>query len=130
MALTPDVDLAVDEIRATFEDATVTVEETGDGGAWIAVEPVPLGAQFSQESTDVHFQVTFQYPSADVYPHFVRADLSRVDGSPLGPAFQPVQWGPHTLAGVQVSRATRQIDPTVDTAALKLLKVMEFINQS
>ena len=75
-----------------------------------------------------HGRIDALVANAGVNPHFVRPDLSREDGQPLGQAFQSVQWGPAAVPGVQVSRATRQIDPAVDTAALKLLKVIDFIN--
>lgn len=127
MALTPEVQLAIEELRSTFDTTEVVVEEVGDGGAWVRLGPVEMGAQYAQGETWIAFLISFQYPSADVYPHFVRPDLARRDGQPLGVAFQSVQWGPAALPGVQVSRATRQIDPAVDTAALKLLKVLDFI---
>ena len=130
MVLSPEVQLAVDELQATFDSSEVSVVETGDGGAWVRVGPLTLGPQYVQDDTWASFLVTFQYPAADVYPHFMRPDLARKDGQPLGQAFQNVQWGPATDPGVQVSRATRQIDPAVDTAALKLLKVLDFVNSA
>ena len=127
MAVTPEIQLALDELRATFVTSEIRIQETGDGGAWVEVNPVALGGPFEQQSTSFGFLLSFQYPAADVYPHFVRPDLSRRDGGPLGQAFQSVNWGPEALAGIQVSRATRQVNPEVDTAALKLLKVIAFM---
>ena len=43
-----------------------------------------LGAPYEQVDTWVGFHITQGCPYADVYPHFVRPDLSRVDNKPLG----------------------------------------------
>jgi hypothetical protein len=117
---------AVDEIRSIFPDANVRAEEDGDGGAWVTVEPVPIGALYVQESTWIGFRITFQYPAADVYPHFVQADLRRKDGRPLGEATSPG----HNFRGrpaIQLSRRSNRLNPATDTAALKLQKVLKWL---
>ena len=45
---------------------------------------LPLGPPYAQQPFWVGFQITFQYPYADVYPHFTFPDLARTDGKPLG----------------------------------------------
>ena len=35
----------------------------------------------------IGFRITFQYPYADVYPHFTNANLARSDGRSLGGGF-------------------------------------------
>ncbi|MBC3749411.1 hypothetical protein H8H78_18555, partial [Bacillus pumilus] len=81
--MTPEVAAAIDEIKVAFPSATVTAREDGEGVA-VLVEPVSLGAPYSQRDTWIGFRITFQYPYADVYPHFVRGDLSRLDSTALG----------------------------------------------
>lgn len=129
MTTTPAVSKAIEEIRETFAETAVAFDEDGDGGAWVIVESVPLGEIYAQDETWIGFQITFPYPEADVYPHFVRLDLCRMDGAPLGEGFQPVTWGPRAEPGIQLSRRSNRLDPALDTAATKLLKVLKWLNE-
>lgn len=123
--MTPEVHQTIEEIRATFPKCPLSVQEDGEGGARVVIENVPLGGPFAQESTWVGFQVTFQYPYADVYPHYVRGDLSRSDGGPLGAALSPTTW--QDRQAIQVSRKSNQHDAGIDTACTKLLKVLTWL---
>lgn len=127
MSLTEDVSAAIAEIRATFTLASVTVEEDGQGGAWVVVDPVPSGASYLQPTTWIRFHIDYLSPATDVYPHFVRPDLIRRDGADLGESFATVQWGQRGETAVQVSRRNNRHDPNVDTPVVKLLKVIEWI---
>lgn len=120
---------AVDEVRETFAAATVTVDSDGNGGVWVVIDSVPLGPVYVQDSTWIAFQITFPYPEADVYPHFVRPDLSRTDGAALGAGFSVVKWGPNGDPGIQLSRRSNRLNPAVDTAATKVLKVLKWLNE-
>jgi hypothetical protein len=123
--VTPDVTKAIDEIRATFPDAQLSVREEPDGGAIVSVEPVDPGEQYRQRETWIGFRISFQYPYADVYPLFVRGDLARADGQPLGEAT-----GDGTFEGrraVQLSRRSNRLNPATDTAAIKVLKVLTWL---
>lgn len=125
MALTAEVAQAVEEIRTAFPDVVVQVREDGQGGAVVIVESVDLGAPYNQNETWIGFQITFQYPYSDVYPHFVRGDLTRADGAALGEGTSPTTWGGRPA--VQLSRRSNQLDPSTDTAVLKLLKVLAWL---
>jgi hypothetical protein len=125
MTLKSEVAEAIEEIKATFPASSVEVREDGEGGAYVFVEPVDPGEQYVQRETWIGFRITFQYPNSDVYPHFVRGDLSRVDGAPLGDATSLTTF--EGRAAVQLSRRSPNIDPNCDTAALKLLKVLEWL---
>jgi len=129
MTLTAEASEAIAEIRTTFSDASVTVEEDGQGGAWVVVDPVRPGASFAQETTWIGFQITYLSPTIDVYPHFVRPDLSRVDGGPLGQVFQQLSWGPRAEPAFQVSRRNNHHNPNVDTPVVKLLKVLDWMGE-
>ena len=56
------------------------VRDDGEGGGFVFVEPLDPGPTYVQRETWIGFRITFQYPYADVYPHFARGDLARVDG--------------------------------------------------
>lgn len=129
MAITDDVLVALEELRASFPDSSLIFEETGDGGAWVRVDPVPTGPAFAQKETWIAFQIPFSYPEADVYPHFARPDLARVDGLPHGEGFaQPVGcWTGGTMMATQLSRRTNSLDSATNTAAGKLLKVLKWL---
>src|SRR5437762_2181603 len=75
---------AIEEIQSSFPNWAVEAEPDGSGGAFVLLQKVPLGPPYSQADTWIAFQITFQYPYADVYPHFTRPDLTRADGKPLG----------------------------------------------
>lgn len=125
MALVDTVSDAVEDIRSTFPDATVTVREDGEGGAFVFVDPVELGQSYAQPETWAGFRITFQYPYSDVYPIFVRGDLSRSDGAQLGEALTPQTF--ENRSAIQVSRRSNKLNPATDTAAIKLLKVLEWL---
>jgi hypothetical protein len=116
---------AIAELRTTFEDATVSVNEDGEGGAYVRIDPVDPGTPYAQRQTWIGFRVTAQYPYADVYPLFVRSDLSRADGQALGEGMSPVPFDGQPA--IQVSRRSNHLDPGTDTAALKVLKVLRWM---
>lgn len=125
MALTPEVGAAVEEIRRGLPDATLVVREEGEGGAVAIVEDVPLGCPWAQPSTWIGFRIAFSYPYADVYPHFVRGDLSRADGGQLGEALSPTTF--EGRSAIQISRRSNHRDPAIETALLKLEKVLAWL---
>lgn len=84
------------------------------------------GEIYNETETWVGFRITFQYPNADVYPHYVRGDLSRRDrgnhsaGIQAGYTFED-------RSALQLSRRSNRLNPAIDSAALKLLKVLEWL---
>ena len=123
--ITPEVNQAIEEIRAGYPDAVVTVKPDPDGGAIIIVTSVELGSTYVQVETWVGFHITFQYPITDVYPHFVRGDLRRVDGNALGEGTSVTTF--EERPAIQLSRRTKRVDPLTDTAVLKLTKVLHWL---
>lgn len=125
MAVTAVVESAIEEIRQNWPDADVAVREDGQGGAIVIVDPVPILGPYVQNDTWVGFQLTFQYPYSDVYPHFVRGDLVRADGAALGEGMSLAQY--EGRPAVQVSRRSNRLNPATDTALLKLMKVLDWL---
>jgi hypothetical protein len=121
--MTPTVAEAIEEIRATFEMSIVTMKEDGEGGAYVRIDPVDPGAPYTQRETWIGFRITAQYPYADVYPLFVRNDLSRADGAALGEGMAPNN-NFDGEAAVQVSRRSNHLNPATDTAVIKVLDWM------
>jgi hypothetical protein len=123
--MTPEVTAAIQELKETFPSSPMTIREDGQGGAYVIMEKILLGNPYLQPETWVGFHLSFQYPYADVYPHFVRPDLTRTDACPLGEAMSPSSF--ENRKAVQVSRRSKRLNPATDTAALKLLKVLDWM---
>jgi len=115
------VSTAIEETRSNFPDAQVHVCPDGNGGAHMIVDSVELGPPYAQEATWIGFHVPHTYPYSDIYPHFVRHDLSRLDGATLGEGFASGQF--HGRPAVQISRKSK--NSTVMTHCVtKLISVM------
>jgi len=121
-----EVEEAVAEIRAAFPQHEVRATPAADGGAEVTVEAVGLGERYEPRTSFVGFRVHSSYPFSQVYPHFLRADLRKVDGSPLpSPGMTPNQW--RGQAAIMVSRSSNGWNPNADTAVGKLHKVLEWV---
>jgi hypothetical protein len=123
--MTPEVKGAIEEIATGYPNCHLEVLEDGQGGALITVRDVPLGGPYQQTETWVGFHITHTYPYADVYPHFVRHDLSRRDGKPIGEGTSIGNF--RGTEAIQISRRANHHDPSTDTAMLKLLKVLRWL---
>jgi hypothetical protein len=132
MPLSAPVDKAIAELRQAFPDAQLGVREDGSGGAYILLDTVDPGPAYMQRETWVGFHIAFSYPHADVYPHFVRPDLTRVDGRPAvnpGMGVQLVSWPAwDNRAALQLSRRSNRLNPRTDTATTKLVKVLGWLS--
>lgn len=120
------MELAVEDVRRSFAGHQVDIEPEDQGGAYVVVHELSIGEQYEPSLTWVGFLMTFQYPRADVYPHFLCAELRRRNGAPLGNGFSgPTQW--RNRQAIQVSRRSNRWNPVSDTAAIKLTKVLEWL---
>lgn len=125
------VESAIEGLRAQFGAERVTVASDGQGGAWVQIDGLELGEVYVQDDTFLICLLPFNLPNADVYPAFVRDDLQRVDGQPLGEGFQTtqMQWPgePGTRPVVQISRRTRNSQFSDQTPAQKVEKVLAWL---
>ncbi|MCY4496533.1 MAG: hypothetical protein OXC14_04540 [Rhodospirillaceae bacterium] len=124
---TASVAKAIEEIRHTFEECDVEVFPDGSGGAVVVVRGIPLGPPYVQGKVWIGFHITYQYPYADVYPHFTNADLARSGGGGLGAGFGGASF--RDSPAIQISRRSNRLNPKTDTAALKLLKVVKWMKE-
>ncbi len=123
-----EVSAAVDELKRQFESAVFTINEDGQGGARVIMEPVSLGNRYSPASTWFGFHIPAQYPYADIYPVFMGADVTRVDGVPFA---APITNG-HNFEGrsaIQISRRNAAAEAGSQKATAKILKVLDFMEQ-
>lgn len=117
---------AIAEMRAAFPAAAVTVEEDGDGGAHVTVNPIDPGPAYTQDATWLKFQIAHSYPDADVYPLFVRPDLARADGGSHGEGFGGAEF--RGEPALQLSRRSNQRAADLDTAVRKVHKVIAWLH--
>ena len=110
--MTPEVAQAIGEIRDAFSGAEVDLSDDAE--------------IYCQSETWIGFHITHTYPYADVYPHFVRTDLSRRDGRPLGNGTSLTTF--QGRSAIQLSRRSNRHNPATDTAVLKLQKVLRWLN--
>lgn len=125
--MSPEVEEAISDIRAAYSSTQVNVFEDGDGGAEVVVRSVPLASIYKQNETWIGFHITHTYPYADVYPHFVCANLQRTNGQPLGQGISS-EGRFRNEAATQLSRRSNSHNPATDTALLKLQKVLRWLN--
>lgn len=123
--MTAEVSQAIEEIKKTFPDKKVEVEEESQGGAYVTVYDLDIGPKYTPSATWVSFIIGFQYPAADVYPHYLDNSVKRVDGAGFGSGLTRTSW--RDKAVVQISRRSNRLNPLVDTATTKLLKVLEWL---
>lgn len=129
MAIQPNVKAAIEELRAKFQ-STVIFKDDGDGGAIVLIENVPLDASvFVQPSTWVGFHITHMYPKARVYPHHVRPDLARKDGSALsGSGLHPGN-SFDDRPSLMLSRQSKPDRRETDTAVAHLQRVIDWLHR-
>ena len=124
--MTPEVEAAIAEIKEAFPGSEIEVISEPQGGAYVVVQNLAIGARFIPSTTWVGFLITFQYPDADVYPHFIRGDLKRADGQSFPSGISgPTTW--QNRPAMQVSRRSNHWTAGVDTAASKLAKVLSWL---
>jgi hypothetical protein len=66
--VTQPVTGAINEIRETFAEATVTVDSDGNGGAWVVIDSVPLGPVYVQDSHLDRFPNHLRVPGSGRVP--------------------------------------------------------------
>lgn len=111
---------AVEAVRGHFADSTVQVLPDGQGGAFLIVNTVRIGALYTPDVTWLGFHLNTAYPSSDVYPHYI-ARVDRIDGRPHREGIQPVDW--QGRPALQLSRRSNRWNPARDNAVLKAEKV-------
>lgn len=125
--IVPAVNEALGEIRRSFNQCLVEVEPDNSGGAAVVVRGIPMGHPYVQTEVWIGFRITFQYPHADVYPHFTNPDLERLDHRGLGGGFGTATF--QDRPAIQISRRSNRLNPETDTAALKLQKVIRWMKE-
>lgn len=125
--MTPEIEQAIAEIKQAFPEHPVDIEAEPNGGAYIIVNNMLIGEQYVPSTSWVGFVITFQYPHADVYPHFIDGGLRRVDGGLIKGNGLSASNSWRDRPAIQVSRRSKRLNPAIDTAATKLTKVISWL---
>ena len=96
-----------------------------DGGAAVTIDPVDVGPRYVPQKTWIKFLIGFQYPLSDIYPLFVHPELVRTDGQAHGEAITAATF--EGEPALQISRRSNRMDSDIDTAALKVTKVVQWL---
>lgn len=123
-----EVSAGIEELKRQFGASSFAVREDGQGGAYVVMEPVTLGPKYKPAATWLGFQISAQYPYADIYPVFIGADVARADGVAF---VAPVTPG-HQFEGrpaIQVSRRNSAAQSGLQKVPAKILKVLDFLEK-
>jgi hypothetical protein len=125
--LNPEVRQGLDELAVLFGELSVVPE--GQGGARVTIKSLPLPGGLNRSESWCGFVIPYNYDDAQVYGHHFPADLRRADGQQLdGPGFNySGNWD--GAPALIVSRSSPGWRKGTDTAALKLVKVIEFLKR-
>jgi len=123
-----EVSTAIEELKRQFAQASFTVREDGQGGAYVTMDSVELGPTFRPELTWVGFQIPAQYPYADIYPIFIGAEVARTNGVAFA---APITPGHHFegRAAIQISRRNGAAQGGLQKATSKVLKVLNYLEK-
>lgn len=134
-AITPAVADAICAIQRQIAPA-LTHWPDGSGGANVFIDSVDLGAPFAQPTTWVAFHLPHTLPDGDIYPVWLRPDLSRIDGGPIGKLdgagrnflHQNQNWLGEPAVMVSLRSSSR--DPNIDSPVRKLTRVLATVRNT
>ena len=121
-----EVSNAIKELEIQFVNSPLTIRDDNQGGAYVIVDSITLGSKYKPESTWLGFQITAQYPYADIYPVFMGAEVVKADGTEF---IVPVTKG-HTFESrqaIQISRRNGAANSGSQKVTMKLLKILDFL---
>lgn len=125
--MNPEVQQAVAELRRSFGEGAVLALSRSDGGAVVTIDPIDVGPGYVPQHTWIKFMISFQYPQADIYPLFVHPDLARADGQSHGKGITGAEF--EGEPALQLSRRSNHLDIDIDTAVLKVTKVIQWLKE-
>jgi hypothetical protein len=120
---------ALANVEATFAEHVVDHEETDDGGLWIIVREVAIGAGWTPALIDLAVRLQVTFPSSMPYPFYCAPGLARTDGQ----TFSPVQPNVDIGAGVvrtQISltvQGQQQFDTANETLGSRFVAVIAWL---
>ncbi|MGI8998816.1 MAG: hypothetical protein ACR2GO_03810 [Candidatus Limnocylindria bacterium] len=133
----PDVEEAIKGLEASGISTGVRAEADSDGGAYVIVDGVAIGSSFEPDAPWIGFHIVWSYPDADVYPHFMDANVRYVGSGPAPNQHaegnlptslsRGATMGGYDLPAIQISRRSNRRSAGTDSALQKLLRIVEFL---
>jgi len=122
------VSTGIEELKRQFSSASFKIREDSQGGAYVVMEPVPIGSKYRPETTWIGFQIPAQYPYADIYPVFMGSDVTRADGADIKePLTRNHRFEDRTA--IQISQRNSTAQNGLQKATTKILKVLHFLEK-
>ena len=122
-----NVVLAIQELKDDFPNSTIVARSDNNGGADVILDGIELGTPYTTKETWFGFNIPYNYPYADVYPHFTDPNIKRGDkdikdisGISYGYEF----W---ERPAMQLSRRSTKKPESFINASAKLLGVKEWL---
>jgi hypothetical protein len=116
---------AIADVRRTFPEHAVEVEELEDGAVWVVMRGAEIGAGWNAPVIDLAVKLLVTFPSTPPYPLYGPAGLHRVDGTTFGPLQPSVTIG-DGVARSQIS-LTKTFDPGVETLGARFVAVLGWL---
>src|SRR4051794_24840374 len=122
----PDVERAIQELREGLPGHDVRTKEDPDGGAYVIVNGIEVGERFAPSVTWIGFHITWTFPDADVYPHFIDSTITYVgegaatnqhlEGNLPTSMTRGATMSGFEIPAIQVSRRSNRRSAVTDTA--------------
>jgi hypothetical protein len=90
---------AVADLRMTFREHEVLVEELSDGSVWVTLAGAAIGTGWNRGADDIATKLMPTFPDTEPYPFYAGPGLMRREG----PQFSQVQGSVH-VDGRQLSQ--------------------------
>jgi hypothetical protein len=133
----PTVEAGLIELRVGLQDNNIRHLEDGEGGAFVIVDELFIGENFTPSTAWIGFHITWSYPDADVYPHFLGPQVKYVgareapnqhpDGNLPVPMTRGATMPGFNQPAIQISRRSQRRSVETDSALLKLMRVLAFL---
>jgi hypothetical protein len=133
----PGVEAALAELRAGLPDNNLRQLEDGEGGACAIVDDLFIGENWTPSVVWIGFHITWPYPDADIYPHFLDPQVKYVGSQearnqhPEGNLPVPMSRGGtmpgFNLPAIQISRRSQRRNVETDSALQKLMRVLALL---
>jgi hypothetical protein len=133
----PAVEAAVAELRAGLRHNNVRHLEDGEGGAYVIVDELFIGENFTPSAAWIGFHITWPYPDADIYPHFLCPQVQYAgrqqtpnqhpDGNLPVPMTRGGTMPGFDLPAIQISRRSQRRNVETDSALQKLMRVLALL---
>lgn len=125
------VETSIEELKAAFPDNPLEIDPDAEGGAYVRVNNLSFGENYTPSSGWVVFHITHTYPHSDIYGHHLPPEMVRVDHKDVGPGFhrdRDMKLGKFQGKALFISRKANHWNPNCDTAALNLRMILDWMD--